>query len=105
MSLWSAGDSCTKGHESQLGIESPTDPRKIKLDCSHEMRPRCSRKCSDQSTKKQSRTTSFNSTVATHSIENSHSHSISIDFNWPQNLVRDRRVEPSLVLIRQSRAT
>jgi len=52
----------------------------------------CSRNRSGQSTLEPSRTTAFNKLAATHSIENSYFHSISIDFNKSQNLVRDQGV-------------
>src|ERR1035438_3020839 len=45
---------------------------------------RCSRICSGQSNPEQRRTKAFNSMAATHSIENSYSHSISIDFDKAQ---------------------
>jgi hypothetical protein len=53
-------------------------------------RNKCSRNCSGQSTLELFRSTAFDIEAATHSIENSYLHSISIHFNSPQNLVRDQ---------------
>src|ERR1035441_9478616 len=52
----------------------------------------CRRNRSGQCTLELFRTTAFNSMAATHSIENGYFHSISTDFNKPQNLVRDQGV-------------
>jgi hypothetical protein len=49
----------------------------------------CRRNPSGQSTQKQHRPTAFNSMAATHSIENSYIHSVSIDFNKLRILVLD----------------